>query len=96
MSSAVTARMKALRVNAQAIPVPIPTRSVRAASQVAWVTELLNSSGVQMQSIPAVSAARAYAARSSVVSPIAAIDTRSRAATIKRVAPRLRLRSTLA
>ncbi len=78
MSRAVTARMKALRVKAQAIPVPIPTRSVCAASQVAWVTELRKSSGVQMQSIPAASAICACSARSSVVSPIAAIDMRGR------------------
>ena len=54
MSSAVTARMNGLRVNAQAIPVPTPIRSVAAAIQVAWVTELRNSSGAQMHSIPAL------------------------------------------
>ena len=73
--------MKALRVKAQAIPVAIPTRSVFAASQVAWVTELRKSSGVQTQSIPAASAIRACSARSSAVSPIAAIEMRSSAAT---------------
>ena len=52
MSSAVTARMNGLRVNAQAIPVPTPIRSVAAAIQVAWVTELRNSSGAQTQSMP--------------------------------------------
>ena len=50
--------MKALRVKAQAIPVAMPTLSVLAASQVAWVTELRKSSGAQTQSIPAASAAR--------------------------------------
>ena len=80
MSRAVTARMKALRVKAQAIPVPTPILSVFAASQVACVTELRNSSGVQMQSIPAASATLACSARSEAVSPIAAIEMRSRAA----------------
>ena len=75
-----TARMNGLRVNAQAIPVPTPIRSVAAAIQVAWVTELRNSSGVQTQSIPAASASRACEARSSAVSAIAAIEMRSRAA----------------
>src|SRR3954464_1859430 len=78
-SSAVTARMKGLRVNAQAMPVPTPIRSVAAAIQVAWVTELRKSSGVQMQSIPAASAALACSARSEAVSAIAAIEMRSRA-----------------
>ena len=54
-----TARMNGLRVNAQAIPVPTPIRSVAAAIQVAWVTELRNSSGAQTHSIPACSASRA-------------------------------------
>ena len=65
MSRALTARMKALRVKAQAIPVATPTLSVFAASQVAWVTLLRNSSGVQTQSMPAASAAWACSARSS-------------------------------
>jgi hypothetical protein len=58
MSSALTARMKALRVNAQAIPVPMLTFSVLAASHVACVTELRKSSGVQTQSMPAASGGR--------------------------------------
>src|SRR5215204_1101451 len=78
MSRALTARMKALRVNAHEIPVPTSTFSVLAASHVAWVTELRNSSGVQTQSTPAVSAELACSARSSGVSPIAAIEMRSR------------------
>ena len=49
-----------LRVNAQAIPVPTPIRSVEAASQVAWVKELRKSSTAQTQSTPAASAARAW------------------------------------
>src|SRR3954469_19670194 len=80
MSSALTARMKALRVKAQAMPVPIFTFSVLAASQVAWVTELRKSSGVQTQSMPAASADPACSARSAGVSPIAAIEMRSSAA----------------
>src|SRR4051812_44652078 len=80
MSSALTARMKALRVKAQAMPVPIFTFSVFAASQVAWVTELRKSSGVQTQSMPAASADPACSARSAGVSPIAAIEMRSSAA----------------
>ena len=80
MSSALTARMKALRVKAQAIPVPTPTFSVFAASQVAWVTELRKSSGVQTQSMPAASAELACSASSAGVSPIAAIEMRSSAA----------------
>jgi hypothetical protein len=71
--------MKALRVKAQAMPVPTPTFSVFAASQVAWVTELRNSSGAQRQSMPAASAACACSVRSAGVSPIAAIEIRSRA-----------------
>src|SRR4051794_31071578 len=81
MSRAVTARMNALRVNAQAIPVPMPTVSDFAASQVAWVTELRKSSGVQTQSMPAASAVLACSARSSAVSPIAAMEMRSSADT---------------
>src|SRR5215208_1598374 len=81
MSSAVTARMNGLRVNAQAIPVPTPIRSVAAASHVAWVTELRKSSGAQTQSMPAASASRAWAARSSGMSAIAAIEMRSSALT---------------
>src|SRR3954468_2033994 len=84
MSRALTARMNALRVNAQAIPVPTLTVSVLAASQVAWVTELRKSSGVQTQSIPAASAELACSARSAGVSPIAAIEMRSRAGTRRR------------
>ena len=79
MSSALTARMKALRVKAQAIPVPTLTFSVFAASQVACVTELRKSSGVQTQSMPAASAELACSASSAGVSPIAAIEMRSRA-----------------
>ena len=56
--------MKALRVKAHAIPVPMSTFSVFAASQVAWVTELRKSSGVQTQSIPASSAELACSASS--------------------------------
>ena len=80
MSRALTARMKALRVNAQAMPVPTLTFSVLAASQVAWVTELRKSSGVQTQSMPAASAELACSASSAGESPIAAIEMRSRAA----------------
>src|SRR4051812_43515026 len=80
MSRAVTASMNALRVKAQAIPVPIPTVSDFAASQVACVTELRKSSGVQTQSMPAASAELAWSARSCAVSPIAAIEMRSSAA----------------
>ena len=79
MSRAVTARMNGLRVNAHAIPVPTPTRSVAAAIQVAWVTELRKSSGVHTQSMPMASATRACSARSWAVSAIAAIEMRSRA-----------------
>src|SRR3954468_23250512 len=87
MSSAETARMKALRVKAQAIPVPTPTASVLAASQAACVTELRKSSGVQMQSMPATSAMLACSARSSTVSPIAAIEMWSRAPTARTLVP---------
>src|SRR4051812_27770735 len=79
MSRALTARMKALRVKAQAMPVPMFSLSVLAASQVAWVTELRKSSGVQTQSMPAASADPACSARSAGVSPIAAIEMRSSA-----------------
>ena len=48
--------MNGLRVNAQAIPVATSIRSVAAAIQAAWVTELRKSSGVQTHSIPAASA----------------------------------------
>jgi hypothetical protein len=71
--------MNGLRVNAQAIPVPTPIRSVAAAIQVACVTELRNSSGAQTHSIPACSASRACVTRSSAVTPSAAIEIRSRA-----------------
>ncbi len=71
--------MNGLRVNAHVIPVPTPIRSVAAAIHVAWVTELRKSSGVHTQSMPAASASRACAARSSAVSAIAAIEIRSRA-----------------
>src|SRR3954451_17486468 len=80
MSRALTARMNALRVKPQAMPVPRFTFSVLAASHVAWVTELRKSSGVQTQSMPAASAEFACSASSSGVSPIAAIEMRSRAA----------------
>ena len=90
MSSAVTARMNGLRVNAHAIPVATPIRSVAAAIQVAWVTELRKSSGVHTQSIPAASASRAWAARSSAVSAIAAIEMRSRALIASRISCRTR------
>ena len=71
--------MNGLRVNAQAIPVPTAICSVAAAIQVAWVTELRNSSGAQTHSIPACSASRAWTAKSSAVAPSAAIEIRSRA-----------------
>src|SRR3954447_4203042 len=85
MSRAVMARMNGLRVKAHAIPVPTPTRSVAAAIQVACVTELRKSSGVQMQSMPAASAARASSVRSAAVIPIAAIETRPSASGAKRL-----------
>src|SRR3954447_19226876 len=77
--------MNGLRVKAHAIPVPTPTRSVAAAIQVACVTELRKSSGVQMQSMPAASAARASSVRSAAVIPIAAIETRPSASGAKRL-----------
>ena len=73
--------MNGLRVNAQAIPVPIAIRSVRAASHVAWVNELRNSSGAHTHSIPAASASLAWDASSSAVPPIAAIEILSSALT---------------
>ena len=68
-----------LRVNAQAIPVPSPTVSVPAASHIAWVIELRNSSTDQTQSIPAASASRACSPSSASESPSPPIWTRSSA-----------------
>ncbi len=71
--------MKGLRVKAQAIPVATPMRSVRAARNAACVTELRNSSGAHVHSIPARSASFVSDSSSATEFPIAATEMRSRA-----------------